>query len=290
MIVKFLERFLNIMKTKILTNTPNKYNLISVIYILFLSRISTGFNSKARIKGIYKFNNFEFKSLTEIEDKNGNRVYTQNFGRSNRFISGFDHAYDRIWDQYLVTNFEFKNSKPIVIDIGANIGEFVIAAAQRNAHKIYAFEPDPACFLCLERNIMNIFEKVNLYNFPLSNKTEIQKFYLATENADSSLVPPTTSSKSTNLLVKRLDAIQDIQNLTYIDLLKMDAEGAEPEVLEGLGDLVYNIGKFVIDVGPERNGKSTDKMVMNFFANKKIQSEFKVHKSGRKLVHAGSYL
>jgi FkbM family methyltransferase len=290
MIVKFSKRFLNMMKTKILTNTPDKYNLISVIYILFLSRVSTGLNSKASIKGIYKFNKFKYKSLIEIVDKSGNRIYTQNFGRSNRFISGFDHAFDRIWDQYLVTNFEFQNSKPIVIDIGANIGEFVIAAAQRHAHKIYAFEPDPVCFLCLESNTKSIFEKVNLYNFPLSNKTEIQKFYLATENADSSLVPPTTSSKSTDLMVKRLDVIREIQELNYIDLLKMDAEGAEPEVLEGLGDLVYKIGKFVIDVGPERNGKSTDKMVMNFFANKKIRSEFRVHKSGRTLVHAGGSL
>jgi hypothetical protein len=70
----------------------------------------------------------------------------------------------------------------------------------------------------------------------------------------------------------------------------MDAEGAEPEVLEGLGQLLHKIGKYVIDVGPERKGKSTNKMVMEFFANKKIRSEFIVHKSGRALVHAGGSL
>jgi len=50
-------------------------------------------------------------------------------------------------------------------------------------------------------------------------------------------------------------------NITSCLLLKMDAEGFEPEILEGFGDQIKKIDYFAIDVSPEREGIDTEKEV-----------------------------
>ena len=39
--------------------------------------------------------------------------------------------------------------------------------------------------------------------------------------------------------------------------VKCDAEGAEPEMLQGLNKHINKVGYFTIDTGPERNGEET---------------------------------
>ncbi len=278
-------------KTFILTRTPRSPNYLNRLYMIFLSKIACFFRHNYKnigLKHISLFSNSQFFGICKLEDKEKKMILVQDFARVNRFISGFEYAYSRIWDQYLLTNFEFTSASPIVIDVGANIGEFVHAAALKNAFSIYAFEPDPISFYCLTSNTSRLFPKVKLFNMALSNVSGNQKFYLASSNADSSLIEPSTYSESLMAKVTRFDSIPEIKSLPMIDLVKMDAEGAEPEVLEGLGELVYRINNFAIDVGPERKGHSTAPEVTEFFKRNKIQCRLKHHSSGRILIHAGN--
>ena len=162
------------------------------------------------------------------------------------------------------------------------------AAALEKASNIYAFEPDPISFYCLNSNTVTLSPKIKLFNMALSNVSGMQKFYIASSNADSSLIEPDTYSESLVTKVTRFDAIPEMNSLPVIDLFKMDAEGAEPEVLEGLGELVYKINNFAIDVGPERKGYSTAPEVAEYFKKNKIQFRLKHHSSGRILIHAGN--
>ena len=278
-------------KTLVLTRTPKSPNFLSQLYMIFLSKISCSFRSdrkNIRLKNVSLISNSQFPGICKLQDKQKKSILVQDFTRVNRFVSGFEHAYSRIWDQYLLTNFKFTSASPIVVDIGANVGEFVNAAAIKKASSIFAFEPDPISFYCLKTNTVAISSKVKLFNIPLSNVNGMQKFYIASSNADSSLIEPDTYSESAVTKVTRFDAILEINSLPVIDLLKMDAEGAEPEVLEGLGDLVYRINNFAIDVGPERKGCSTAPEVTAYFKKNKIQCILKRHSSGRILIHAGN--
>jgi len=56
-------------------------------------------------------------------------------------------------------------------------------------------------------------------------------------------------------------------NITSFLLLKMDAEGFEPEILEGFGDQIKKINCFAIDVSPERVGVDTEKEVTQLLNN-----------------------
>ncbi|NNE42025.1 MAG: hypothetical protein HKN14_14030, partial [Marinicaulis sp.] len=47
-------------------------------------------------------------------------------------------------------------------------------------------------------------------------------------------------------------------NIECINLLKCDAEGAEPEVLMGIGDMWGRIDVIALDTGRERKGERTN--------------------------------
>jgi hypothetical protein len=66
-----------------------------------------------------------------------------------------------------------------------------------------------------------------------------------------------------------LDDFIEKNNIKRVDFLKVDCEGAEPEMLEGLKKYRNIIKYFSIDCGAERNGKFTYKEVINSFSKNK---------------------
>jgi len=116
-------------------------------------------------------------------------------------------------NKYGLENFNRKYKFDIVIDIGANIGEFSLAAVQHGCKKIYAFEPDPTCYVCLVKNSQNHQKKIKTMNFALSNSNKKTPFYLSGSSADSSLIKPIDSFNKIYLETHRLDEIAEIQAL-----------------------------------------------------------------------------
>ena len=46
-------------------------------------------------------------------------------------------------------------------------------------------------------------------------------------------------------------------NIPRVDFLKIEAEGYEPEILEGATEVLHCVRKIAVDASPERRGKST---------------------------------
>jgi FkbM family methyltransferase len=67
-----------------------------------------------------------------------------------------------------------------------------------------------------------------------------------------------------------LTALVDNHDIKAIDYLKLDAEGAEPEVLDGLNPT--RVRKAAIDVGPERNGNDTRSDVLRYFEQNEFET------------------
>ena len=80
---------------------------------------------------------------------------------------------------------------------------------------------------------------------------------MSEDTADSSLIEPQKFSKFIEIETKTLNDIinQDVK------LLKVEAEGAEPEIILNIRDLKYKIKYIVVDVGFERGKRkqSTEK-------------------------------
>lgn len=182
-------------------------------------------------------------------------IITPSGFRSSRFLKGFTHAANRQWERYGIEVL-LEGGKPDgIFDIGANIGEFTFAGHHRRLKNIYSFEPDPVAFECLSYNVHG--ESAKLFNIALGEETGEGTFFSASEGADSSLIKPDVESREINMPIYRLEDFAATQGVQGEILVKMDAEGAEPEVLRGFGKYAGAISWISIDVGPERHGQST---------------------------------
>jgi FkbM family methyltransferase len=161
---------------------------------------------------------------------------------------GFKKRKYELLSTYLIKNLEFKDDD-VVIDIGANNGDFYLCFDKKI--KYYAYEPSPVVFSNLEYNIKN----QNLYNLGLSNSEDSKiDFYLKDEFGDSSILPINNYTKKisieTTTLDKEIDKIQQ-----RIKLIKLEAEGFEPEILQGLKKHLNSVEYITIDCGFERGVK-----------------------------------
>lgn len=123
----------------------------------------------------------------------------------------------------------------IVIDIGANIGTCsVYMSTLFPKSKIYSFEPDPNTFKLLKTNIsLNHLSNITLINQAVSNKSGHTIFYSCQANGLSSLNKTKLPYKvaKTQVVLTTIPDIMKKYQLTQIDVLKIDAEGAEFDIL-----------------------------------------------------------
>lgn len=295
MIKKFRKISLISIKRVFLTKVPKFLpKPFHIQYWLMLSRMNHIIFRCDYIKNISVYKKDEFHTLFFLSMTDGN-LLIQDLSRINRFLGGKNHSINRLHDQYiqieLYTNvIQDRTIEPeAVIDIGANIGEFTIAVANKIENSvIYAFEPDPLAFECLEFNIResNLGNRVRIFNYALSNKSGESLFYISTADADSSLIQPKKYTGIINVISMRGDDFIKQLNIPQVSLLKMDAEGFEPEILEGFGEFISKIDFFALDVGPEREGVDTEVEVTRIL--KKRGAIVKVFKGDglRKFINA----
>ena len=92
------------------------------------------------------------------------------------------------------------------------------------------------------------------------NAEEELTFSLAASKADSSIFGADTPEFASGTIRRRattLDRIAEDYGIDGLAFLKCDAEGAEPEVLEGGRELLRRTARIAIDTGPERRGGRT---------------------------------
>jgi len=188
-----------------------------------------------------------YKDNFYIKETKSDRKIAFNNKRILRLVNSYDSQIQKFRDAYLLDMINFSNGETIV-DCGANIGELNISVKEKGLNLDYiAFEPDKETFNCLKYN--NPEKNSTLYNIGLSNKNTKQELFLDSEGGNSSLID-FGSSKVQEVEVSRLDSL--ITDIKKIKLLKVDAEGYEPEVLEGSKGIFDKIEYISVDFGNER--------------------------------------
>ena len=168
------------------------------------------------------------------------------------YLQGLNTRFEILKKEYLLDNIKF-NKDDVVIDCGANNGDFYFCFNDKIRY--YGFEPSPIVFKNLKHNVNN----QNLYQLGLwKNSTKKIKFYINDVEGDSSMIPTNNYSSIENIKTITLDEI--ISKIDKnIKLIKIEAEGAEPEILEGLKENLLRVEYLTIDCGFERgiNQEST---------------------------------
>lgn len=152
------------------------------------------------------------------------------------------------------------NLGDVFVDVGAHVGYFTILASKivGNNGKVFAFEPCSRNYSVLLKNIeANNLTNVIAVNKAVSNVNGVADFYNYDPRhwALSSLCPernkPVQASSltlfgSSRVETIRLDKYFDSQKILP-DMIKIDVEGAEPEVLDGLGSFLGEIPMMMLE-------------------------------------------
>jgi len=142
------------------------------------------------------------------------------------------------------------------LDIGACRGYYALEFARRvgNKGKVYAFEPDKENFSMLKKNIessrlsRNKISNIVLVNKAVSDKTGKLKLYIADFNkADHRIFADSKDKRSfVEIESVSIDAFMDNNIKNRIKLVKMDVQGAEVKVVEGMRRLLESNKEFVL--------------------------------------------
>jgi len=176
--------------------------------------------------------------------------------RVMRLKEKWSDGHDRLkelYEKYLLSFVSFSPSD-IVIDVGANIGELSLYL-QRNFSVIpVCCEPDPTEHRCLEANLNDT--EHTLIKDALWNEPGEAEFSLGNDKGDSSLILGRTSLPTIPVQRTTLDIVYAEvlvpKGADRIRLLKLEAEGAEPEILQGTKSTLDKIDYIAADLGPER--------------------------------------
>lgn len=203
--------------------------------------------------------NFFFKKDGHIQYKDGRYVKITKSGsklyfpnkRILRVVKDHSSHLDLIYNSYLLEHVDLRD-KDLVIDCGANVGELYHAIKNKDKSITYiGFEPDNEAYECLKLNIIS--SKSLLENKALSMNSSKSKLYLDTSGGNSSL-EKFSSSEHIEVQTIKLD---EYSVEGKIKLLKIEAEGHEPEVLGGGLQTLSRTQYVSVDFGPER-GENED--------------------------------
>jgi FkbM family methyltransferase len=153
-------------------------------------------------------------------------------------------------NEYLIDDLNFKDGD-YIFDIGANTGDLSIFFENKKINiNYYGFDPGLIEYNSLKLNIT----QGKTFNFALGNEDCEKTFYYKPEFGDSSLVEMLDYTNKYNVQVKKIETFLEEYNLSNskIKLIKVEAEGFEPEIIYGIGDSLKNVEYITADLGFER--------------------------------------
>lgn len=130
-------------------------------------------------------------------------------------------------------------SDDVFYDVGANIGTYTCFAAQLiDIGDVVAFEPHPANIDRLQENAELNDLNVRVQPIALSNETGISELVVSgsTDNAGVGTHSLSTNESEKTLDIKTIEGDRLIDNgeVPFPSIIKIDVEGAEQRVIEGL--------------------------------------------------------
>lgn len=198
-----------------------------------LLKASYGISVLFHHQGIGKKNHFvlidNFDSTLNLKI---NTSWTMGF---SIFWSGFHELRE------LLFLHKFLKPEMVLVDAGANMGEYSLFAAKRLTQgRVLAFEPLPKMLNLLNENIrLNNFSTIRVFPYGLSDREGVLPFHeLDEQNGNeglSTFYPGTKKVKDViEAPLKSFDAEFESYEVDRIDFVKLDIEGGELSALRGM--------------------------------------------------------
>ncbi|MBE2225377.1 MAG: FkbM family methyltransferase, partial [Anaerolineae bacterium] len=134
------------------------------------------------------------------------------------------------------------------VDAGANIGFFTMLAASlvQEEGQVFAFEPNPDnCELIRKSIEKNQFNNVHVYQNALAEAKQTFDFSVDISNGRL-LHESHTNNELVNYEVQAITLDETLADLSQLDVIKMDIEGAEPRAWQGMVETIKKHRPIVI--------------------------------------------
>ena len=147
-----------------------------------------------------------------------------------------------------------QGSRPIFVDVGANIGQTLLEIFATHPDARYVgFEPIPPCVSYLASMIQaNKWETATILASALAAEEGVISLYRHSGSITDSCATvyedlrPGRKFDSNWVPSLRFDTVREKLNLNHIDLVKIDVEGAELEVIKGMEHTLNSIRPIIL--------------------------------------------
>jgi FkbM family methyltransferase len=242
-------------------------------------RLTLFYNCHAKWTGIPERLNY---------NKIDNTYFLSGLGKTRYFVSsrfakwgywnGVEAKGNVIGNAYFLNEISFSDGD-VVVDCGAYNGDLKQYFINLGVDIEYiGFEPSVADFNCLKKNV----SPSAVFNIGLWKQKAELDFFCSTLGADSSFIQPKTYTDIQKIKVDRLDNLIT----SKIKLLKVEAEGCEPEVIMGCENIFQNIDYIAADLGFERGvlEENTFPAFINILLNNGFEVVSAIAPSGRNTI------
>ena len=263
-----MKKFIRLQKliSKIITYPLRKSeNFLSIKTSLKIRNLSN------RLRGLNHIFEFSEKQKLFYVYENHQKHYFANKERGlNIYEYGIESRSQVLANSYLLKNIRF-NRDDFVIDCGANYADlWVYLRKYINENSYLTFEPGLEEYKSIILNSPNGIH----HNIGLGDRNHDQIFYTNHKDADSSFIKPHKFSEKLISKTITLDSFLRKNLIKCVKLLKLEAEGFEPEILNGAKKSLNLIEYISIDGGFERgvNKEETFTYQTNFL----IKNQFDI--------------
>jgi FkbM family methyltransferase len=135
------------------------------------------------------------------------------------------------------------------VDVGANIGSYTLVASENPAARVISIEPHPKTYQLLVENVArNGRDNVTCLNLAVSSIEGEAYLSDLNESSINQIVPERGGPNKLKVMCRRLDSLLLELGATP-SVIKIDVEGHEAQVVEGMGSFLSELRVALIEGG-----------------------------------------
>jgi FkbM family methyltransferase len=136
-------------------------------------------------------------------------------------------------------------ARPVIVDAGANIGMAALWLASRYPDaELYCFEPESRCFALLQHNLRQL-PRARCKRSALGACTGEVSLFVSANGSVHSVFETGAPACVEAVPCARLGDYLEQNRIERVDLLKVDVEGSEMAILQGLDEHIERVGVIV---------------------------------------------
>jgi FkbM family methyltransferase len=149
----------------------------------------------------------------------------------------FSKSFEPLTYKFLTSNTE---SSDIFLDVGAHIGLYTIRLAEK-FQKVVALEPEPQNYTLLYRNVVmyGLNNKVLVLPIAAPDKNGYAILCIKISSGAHTLENNINCKRKMKILSLKIDTLLRLLNIDRTDVIKIDVEGHENKVINGMYRLLH---------------------------------------------------